>query len=419
MVSMRQESDERHLPHAVYWIAVVAFALRLGARLCAGIAGYFDSGYRFFFDLAQSIAAGRGLAVEAPTAFRVPLYPIFLAALTLGHKAAVWPVILAQSAIGAATCLCAALLAHRMFEGPDKAKAALIAAGITAIYPYYVVHDTALQETSLFTLVTLAAVLLLWQTALSGDLLPAALSGVLLGLDVLTRATIAPFAVFAVLWMLWRRRFMQGLLCALLLGSTVTPWLWRSYRLTGSPVLSTETGLQLWKGNNGFLFHHYPEQDSDLSEYEALKSLSAEEQSELNQLSGNEELQDRWFRQRALGEMRAHPWRTVRDDMRKLMAVFGWLPVARHGRLANLMHAVSYGPVMLLGLWDMWRRRDNWRDDSLIYGLFLAFALVAAVFYGDTSHRSYLDVYWIVFVGGLLARLYRGASESSSPRVRS
>ena len=397
----------------------MAFGLRLGARLCTGKAGFFDSGYRFFFALAQSIAAGHGISLDGvATAFRVPLYPIFLAALTLGHTS-VWPVILAQSLVGAGSCLCAALLARRMFEGPAGAKASVIAAGITAIYPYYVVHDTALQETSLITLLTLLAALSLWRIARNSDLPLGALSGVLLGLDVLTRAAIAPFAVFAVLWLMGRRRIGAGLLCALSLAITVSPWLWQSYRLTGSPVLSTETGMQLWKGNNGFLFRHYPQQSSDLSEYEALNSLSVEDKRELDQLSGNEELQDRWFRARALAYMREHPWATVRDGARKLIAVFGWLPVARHGRFTDLVHALSYGPVMLLGIWGMWQRRSYWRDDFLFYGLFLTFALVTAVFYADTSHRSYLDVYWIVFGAGVLANFSGNACEPSNACVRS
>jgi hypothetical protein len=112
---MRPELAERRIPRAVYWIAAVAFALRLGVRICSGITDYFESGYSFFFDLAQSVAAGHGISLNGvPTAFRVPFYPIFLAALTWGHKA-FWPVAIAQSMVGAGTCLCAALLARQMF----------------------------------------------------------------------------------------------------------------------------------------------------------------------------------------------------------------------------------------------------------------------------------------------------------------
>ncbi len=224
--------------------------------------------------MAQSIAAGNGISYGGgPTAFRVPLYPILLAALTLGHKA-FWPVAIAQSLIGAGTTYSAALLARQIFGGQVGAKAAVLASGITAVYPYYLVHDTALQETSLFTFLTLLAVIAVQRTARTGGFPTAALSGLLLGLDVLTRATIVPFAAFAGLWLIGRRRISEGLMCGLILAAAVTPWLWRSYRLTGFPVLSTETGQELWAGNNGFLFHHYPRESSDVSKAEAMGALT-------------------------------------------------------------------------------------------------------------------------------------------------
>jgi hypothetical protein len=72
--------------------------------------------------------------------------------------------------------------------------AAIIAATITALYPYYVVHDTALQETSLYTFVTALAVLLLLRARRSGSGVMARCACLTLGAAVLTRADPAPFA---------------------------------------------------------------------------------------------------------------------------------------------------------------------------------------------------------------------------------
>jgi len=38
--------------------------------------------------------------------------------------------------------------------------------------------------------------------------------------------------------------------------------------------------------------------------------------------------------------------------------------------------------------------------------LFLTFTAVTAVFWAHTSHRSYLDVYWIVFAAYVLNRAF-------------
>lgn len=414
---MPRRLEKPNLPQAVYWFTVLAFALRMVARLHTGAADFWVNGYTFFFDMAQNIAAGKGIALGGvATAFRVPLYSIFLAALTLGHQA-FWPILIVQSLIGAGTVFCAALLARHMFRGPRAATAATVSAAIIAVYPYYVIHDTAMEETSLFTLLTLAAVLLLLrQTAESPRLATAACAGLLLGLDVLTRATIAPFALLVPVWLAWQKRTRAGLVCAFLLLLTVAPWLWRNYVLTGVPTLSTETGEELWNGNNGFLFTHYPEGSSDLSKEDALNALSAADKQHLQQIENDEELTNKWYLHKAIDYIRKHPGQTVIDGFRKIAAAFYWLPSPRRGRFADLVYALSYGPVMVLGLWGMWRRRHCWREDSLIYLLFATFAAVTAAFWAHTSHRAYLDVYWIVFAADALAETGAGVLHRRSQR---
>lgn len=398
-----------NLPKAVYWFSLLAFVLRIVARLHSGIADFWVNGYVFFFRIAQEIAAGRGIAIDgAPTAFRVPLYSIFLAGVTLGHKA-FWPIAIVQSLIGAGIVLFAAALARQMFRGAAAEKAAILAAGLTAIYPYYVIHDTALQETSLFTLLTLAAVFVLKKTAYAAKPADGAAAGLLLGLDVLTRATIAPFVLLAPLWLVWRGRTRAGILCAIALAATVTPWLWRNDLLTGAFALSTEAGEELWNGNNGFLFSHYPKESSDLSKEEAFAALSPADQQDLGRIANDEGRRNRWFSHKALQYIQSHPKQTVIDGFRKNAAAFSWLPSPRRGRLADLAHLLSFGPVMLLGCWGMWRRRSRWREDSLIYVLFVTFVLVTAVFWAHTAHRVYLDVYWIVFAAGAVAEMGAGS----------
>jgi hypothetical protein len=136
------------------WIILLAFAVRVAVRWYSGGPDFWENGYMFFFALAQNIAAGKGVAFDggAATAFRVPLYPMFLAAVTFGHQVFL-PVLLAQSFIGAETVWCAAMLARELFGNTT----AITAAILTAIYPYYVVHDTALQETSLYTFLSRSA----------------------------------------------------------------------------------------------------------------------------------------------------------------------------------------------------------------------------------------------------------------------
>jgi len=393
----------------VWLIVLFAFGLRVAVRLSVGGADFWMNGYTFFFDLAKSIAAGHGIAFEGgPTAMRVPLYAAFLAAVTFGHKT-FFSVVLVQALVGAGTVWCAALLARELFGNV----AAVPAAALTAIYPYYVLHDTALQETSLFTFLTILGTLLLVRarrSRLGGEALGA---GLVLGADILVRANLAPFALIAPLWLAfsgpgasgWKQGLRLALLCAGATVLVVSPWLVRSYWLTGSPVLTSQTGFFLWDGNNPYTFSHYPHESIDRSQAVAFEALTPQEKGEIKALRPNEAAVDRWFWQKGVEYIREHPLQTFSNGIRKLEAAFGWLPSPRKGFLPDLVHAASYGPVMVLGMWGMWAARRHWREHMIIYLLFLSFIAVTVVFFGHTSYRSYLDVYWIVFSAGALATL--------------
>src|SRR5262249_41759850 len=286
---------------------------------------------------------------------------------------------------------------------------------ITAVYPYYVVHDTALQETSLYTFLTALAVLLLIRVRRNGSASMALCAGLTLGAAVLTRANLAPFAILAPLWLLVRARpnavpcqrpFTTFLLCAAATVLTVSPWLARSYWLTGSLTLSTESGFSLWEANNPYTFSHYPIESIDVSEAVASAALSAEERAEIKALRPNEAAVDRWFLRKGLDYMREHPWQTIANGFRKLGAAFCLLPSPRHNFWPTLVYFLSYGPIMVLGLLGMWTDRQKWREHLVFYALFATFAAVTAVFYGHTNYRTYLDVYWIVFAASLLELLW-------------
>jgi 4-amino-4-deoxy-L-arabinose transferase-like glycosyltransferase len=405
--------DKLSFRRYLMWIIFFAFAARVAIRLYTGERDFWTNGYTFFFALAQNIAAGNGVSLGdgPPTAFRVPLYPMFLAALTLGHHTFL-PIIIAQSLIGAGTVLCAALIARDLFGNP----AAVIAAVLTAIYPYYLVHDTALQETSLYTFLMALAIVLLLRVRRSGSIPAAIGAGVALGAAVLTRANLAPVALLAPVWLAlaggshavpWQRRLRVAIICAGVCMLTVTPWLIRAYQLTGSITLSTQNGFFLWVGNNAYTFSRYPQESIDRSQVVALAALSPQDDSELKARKHNEALVDAWFRKKGLDYIRDHPWQTFTNGLRKLADAFGWLPSPRRSFWPSVAYALSYGPVTVFGLWGMWVSRKHWREHAIFYIQFVTFAAVTAVFFGHTSYRAYLDVYWIVFAAGVVAAWQR------------
>ena len=62
---------------------------------------------------------------------------------------------------------------------------------------------------------------------------------------------------------------------------------------------------------------------------------------------------------------------------------------------------------MTFGLCAMWTFRWHWREHVLVYALFGAFTAVTAIYFGHTSYRAYLDLYWIAFAAGLLDEVLR------------
>jgi 4-amino-4-deoxy-L-arabinose transferase-like glycosyltransferase len=394
-----------------YWkllgIIFVAFALRVAVRCYSGSADFWINGYTFYFKIAQHIATGEGTSFADArfAAARVPLYPAFLAAVTFG-KEVFFPVVFAQSFIGAGTVVCAALIAREMFGR----SAAITAAAITAVYPYYVVHDTALQETSLYTFVTALAVLLLLRVRRSGSGVMAACAGLALGAAVLTRSSLAPFAFLGPLWLSipgvlhtgpWRQACWAAVICGGAVALILSAWLVWSYRVTRPAVSSTQIGYALWLGNNSYTFSHYPYESIERSHDAARHALTPQDKAEIDALRPNEAAIDQWFRRKGLEYICEHPG----NAFRKLEAAFGWLPSPRKGFWPNLVHSLAYGFVMTLGLWGMWSGRRQWREHLVFYALFVSFAAIAALFWAHTSHRAYLDVYWIVFAAGALHQL--------------
>ena len=349
-------------------IAAVGLVLRLALGWGHGTADYRAEGYALYWELARNLAAGHGYVVAAgePTGFRVPGYPLFLLGVTGGdwHP---WAMVAAQALIGALTVVATGLIARTLFEDG----AGLIAAGICALYPYYLWHDTALQETALVTCVTAWATLVLLRLARSGTLRLALLAGALLVLAVLTRETMLPFALSAALWAGWRVASLAGTARGVLTGASVlavlaaglAPWLMHNHRVYGEYALGGEFGAALYAGSDPLLFSSFPDGSVDISRDRIFAALPARPA-----LAGAEPLAvDHWLRERAVARISADPVSFAGRFARKVWIAFRPLPSPLHGMLANLTYAFVWVPLLLLGLAGLWHSRSEWRRDTLFY----------------------------------------------------
>lgn len=145
---------------------------------------------------------------------------------------------------------------------PHGREVGLIVAFFYAAYPYLIFQNLTLIDTPIFmTLLyalTLCMVLLRDQPVFNRKTLAIAVTGgVILGLTVLSRPVIAPFAAAAALWFLFRLKWRQTLLrmavVAVVSVITVAPWIVRNYSVYHTFVaVSNNSGMNFWFGNSKY-----------------------------------------------------------------------------------------------------------------------------------------------------------------------
>jgi 4-amino-4-deoxy-L-arabinose transferase-like glycosyltransferase len=387
---------------------LAAIVLRTAYALHVGASDFWNRGY-FYYDIARNIAAGKGIlrieGIYTEWAIRPPLYPIFLslAALAGGNYLLI---VIPQALIGAGTVLCAFLIGCQLFG----TRAGMIAAALTAIYPYYVVHDTSLQETGLQTFFAALSVYLLLLAQARRSMRLWLATGLMLGLTVLVRGMMLPFALCALAWVgvlgkgLTREKLQRVLLIFLAFAVVVGAWLVRNELVVGRPVLSSESGQLFWLAHNTETFSRYPRESIDRSSDRAVASLSKADNAQLASL--DEVGRSDWYQSRGWAYVLQHPGQTVVEGFRKVAIAFSWTfsPAARTAK--QLVYFVSYAPILILGLLGMVLTRQGWRRHSIIYLQFLTFSAVTAVYFAITNHRTYLDVYLIVFMAALIDHVW-------------
>jgi 4-amino-4-deoxy-L-arabinose transferase-like glycosyltransferase len=187
-----------------------------------------------------------------PDAFRVPLYPMFIAAVIKVFGPNLVAVRLAQAVLGTGTVGLTYFLARRVVPP----RAALAAAFVVAVYPALLLYSAYLMAETLFSFLVVLT-LVLW---LKRRVWAAMAAGVVLGAATLTRsvglALIGGIALVQVWRIVIRRdvidRPAPTRLAALLAGLAVamTPWVARNYAIYDRFLpTDTSSGFNVLIGN--------------------------------------------------------------------------------------------------------------------------------------------------------------------------
>lgn len=224
----------------------VVFALALLVRILwiAASADGLKSDELDYHNLAASLVQSCSYEQNgAPTAYRPPGYPFFLwAVYSVAGIRHVAPLVL--------QALLDALLALLLYVWLSRShpRAAVLAGVFWALFPAAVLFSGLLLSETLFTAVMFASILTLDRTQASAT---AVFSGLLLGFACLIKPWAIVFAALLALVGLARRdpdrRMALACLAALL---TLLPWMVRNELAMGFFGISTNTGMNLYVGNN-------------------------------------------------------------------------------------------------------------------------------------------------------------------------
>jgi hypothetical protein len=386
----------------------VAGALYMGDRM-APVSGAYDQ--IFYHDLGLNLLAGKNFAFTrppwpfiapgAPSAYYSFAYPLFLA----GVYAVAGPHALAARVVQALICSLLPLQVYwlvrkiadggwRMADGGPRVAGgsweavALVAAGITAFYAYFILYSAALQTEGLYL------VLVAWSLLATLDLAERPtwkgwLSWALaVTLASLLRQVFMPVAAMFFVYVLFRARGRVKPAHVALAGGVaialIVPWTVRNY-LTYDRflLLNSQYGQVLWNANHPGLGVHFVG-DAMFPVPEDLRGA--------NEVDLTNELM-----RRGVQLIAAEPWRFVRLSLSRAGVLFLFWPSRFSPPVSNVSRTLSFGiclPFMVAGLVLSAR---EWRRWLLLYLFIGAYALIHIVSWAQIRYRMPIDLALIPF----------------------
>lgn len=425
MLKMNRAQSDR------YWLAlilIVAVLLRMAAAFYLGdqvvdSPGTYD---QISYDmLARQVLAGHGFtaptywwpATQAgePTAFWSYLYTLYLVTVygLFGYHPLVARLI---QAILAGVLM--PWLAYRLGRRHFGTKVGLAAAGLTALYAYFIYYAGALMTE------TFCIIAILWTLDLAGTLGQASdensgprleiewlFLGLALAVAALLRQVFLLFIPFLFGWLLWRSyrcqsRSIKGAISGMLIATSILvvailPWSLRNYRAFDSFVLlNTNTGFAFFWGNHPI--HGDSFIDILPDDGPSYQDLIPPELLDLNEA----EL-DRALLKRALGFIQADPGRYLLLSLSRIKDYFKFWPSSESGFISNLSRVLSFGilwPLMAFGL--VYGIHHSRLSEVLLLYLFVGvYTAMHLLSWALIRYRLPVDAVLVIFAGLAIAVL--------------
>jgi len=233
------------------WSVGIAFALRLIVVLAMPLDLYAD--YESYDDLGWQWATKGGYYYgEHLTAYWPPGYPFLLSRLYLLFGHAQQTGVAVNLLLGVSIVLLSYFITRQVFT-EKVARWTMI---IMALFPSQILFGNLLASEMLFLPLMLAGILvfLSLDKRLHGRWYYALLSGVLIGLAALTRSISQPLMLLVIPYWYFETRDIKrtarySVLALLGFALVVAPWMVRNHYAVGSAKINTNTGINLFIGN--------------------------------------------------------------------------------------------------------------------------------------------------------------------------
>lgn len=447
-------------------IFLLGLVLRLGFLGVVQLTGNLEIAEGAIFrDLAQNILDGRGMSISPrlldvrpgapehvldlqrrwiesgglfgmippgkPTAFFMPLYPLFLAGIFAVFGSGFFPAQLVQMLLSALLPLIAFHLARRA-AGKETA---LFAALLAAIHPYFIYYAGLLVTQTLFVVLLGLASSAYYALRDRPTVRRAALLGLLLGLSFLTRtftATFLPLLLLAMLAELGLPRLFHtpgtdnrggrplaraaalALVTTVVFTAVATPWVIRNFNLFDELViLPTKGGRNLWEYNNQKFSTEFETAENAWTRerYRKIRrkempTLERRETVEFPVFAPNllETERNRILNRNVKTFILANPRVYFRLCLVRASEMVRVTPVRKTSPVFKTVAWLTIGwqlPLALVGMVMLARR---WRRGPLyLYLLTLFYLALHALVAAGTPHRVQVDLYLLIFCAHPLA----------------
>ncbi|HUF40045.1 MAG TPA: glycosyltransferase family 39 protein [Anaerolineales bacterium] len=386
--------------------------------------------------LAQRVVSGYGFsfgsnwwpmtAADAPTAHWSFLYTGFLAAIYAVVQAPLAARLLQALVVG----ILHPFLAYRIGKQAFGDMAGLVAAGMTALYTYFIYYSGTLMTEPFYITAVLGVLYLAIRLAGAEpgreSLRLTVWLGLVMGTAVLLRQLFLLLIPVLFFW-LWVARKSGGTAAVLRIGLVSTgivalmilPFtVYNSARFDRFVLLNTNAGYAFYLANHPF----YGTDFIPASEMDNYQALVPAELRDLDEAS-----LDQVLLRRGLGFVADDPVRYLLLSLDRIPEYFKFWPSPDSGMLSNIARVTSFGltlPWMLAGLWIWLRGRwgDRFRDALGTPGsLLLFFALVYSALHvfswALVRYRLPVDAALLPFAGlagaALIERFARHAGNRS------